>query len=69
MTLRENQALFDDVKWFDSIREGTDKCGSYAFCGDCRKDEPYPCARAMHRRANGYVRVARIHRLGKGVTV
>ena len=24
MTLKENQDLFDDVKWFDSIREGAD---------------------------------------------
>lgn len=67
MIFKERQSAFDDVKWYDSIQEGADRCGSYDFCVCCRKDEPYPCARAMHRRANGYVRVARIHRLGKGV--
>ncbi|MBQ8292021.1 MAG: hypothetical protein IJX88_05930 [Clostridia bacterium] len=62
MTFKERQAKFDDVKWFDSIQEGADKCGSYTFCTQCRKSEPYPCARAMHRFANGFVRVAQIRR-------
>ena len=62
MTFKTQQARFDDVKWFDSIREGVDQCGNYVFCGDCRKEEPYPCARAAHRHANGYIRVATIYR-------
>ena len=62
MFLKTQQERFDDVKWFDSIREGNDTCGSYAFCVDCRKEEKYPCARAMHRHANGYIRIATIYR-------
>ncbi len=69
MTFKEKQTVFDEVKWFDSIREGADKCGSYDFCGNCYKTEPYPCARAMHRYANGYIRVARIYCAGKGVQI
>ena len=67
MTLKERQTQFDDVKWYDSIQEGVDKCGSYDFCHACRKDEPSCCARAMNRHAYGYIRVARICRLTKGV--
>ena len=62
MVFKVQQARFDDVKWFDSIRDGEDKCGSYYFCPNCRKEESYPCARAMHRHVNGYIRVATIHR-------
>ena len=62
MNFKKQQEKFDDVKWFDSIQAGSDKCGSYEFCGECRKSEPYPCARAAHRHANGYIRIAVIRR-------
>ena len=62
MIFKKQQDEFDDVKWFESIQMGEDKCGTYAFCEQCRKDEPYPCARAAHRYQNGYIRVAVIHR-------
>ncbi|MBQ3221523.1 MAG: hypothetical protein IJB34_06150 [Clostridia bacterium] len=62
MNFKKQQEKFDDVKWFDSIRAGSDRCGSYEFCGECRKSEPYPCARAAHRHANGYIRIAVIRR-------
>ena len=62
MNFKRQQEAFDDVKWFDSILEGQDKCGTYAFCNECRKEEPYPCARAAHRYMNGYIRIASIHR-------
>ena len=56
------QKKFDKIKWRDSIESGWDRCGSYEFCGECRKEEPNPCARAATRYENGYVRVAVIHR-------
>lgn len=62
MDFQTQQKKFDGVKWFDSIRAGDDQCGSYDFCVECRKDEINPCARAMHRYTNGYIRIAVIHR-------
>ena len=62
MNFKLQQKRFDNIKWYDSIRSGSDKCGSYDFCSQCRKDEPNPCARAAHRYQNGYVRIATIHR-------
>ena len=62
MNLKSQQEKFDKVKWFDSIRVGCDACGSYVFCGSCRKEEENPCARAAHRHANGYIRIAVIRR-------
>ncbi len=62
MSFKLQQAKFDDVKWFDSIREGKDTCGTYAFCSACRKEQPNPCARAASRYANGYIRIAVIYR-------
>lgn len=62
MNFRKQQETFDEVKWFDSIQAGEDQCGTYEFCKECRKNEPYPCARAAYRYANGYVRIAVIHK-------
>lgn len=62
MDFKKKQDSFDEVKWFDSIQVGNDRCGSYEFCGSCRKEEPYPCARAEHRHRNGYIRIAIIHK-------
>ena len=42
MTLKEEQAQFDIVKWHDSIEEGKDLCGAYEFCGYCDKSEKNP---------------------------
>ncbi len=52
------QAEFDERKWKDSIIAGEDTCGSYAFCGKCKKWESEPCARASERYENPYIRVA-----------
>lgn len=62
MNFKKQQDQFDKVKWFDSIRAGMDTCGTYVFCDVCQKDEMNPCARAAHRRANGYIRIAVIRR-------
>ncbi|MBQ9728872.1 MAG: hypothetical protein IJV85_04675 [Clostridia bacterium] len=62
MNLQEQQKKFDVIKWFDSIRAGKDLCGTYAFCGRCDKDRPYPCARAAYRYGKGYIRLAVIRR-------
>lgn len=58
--LKKVQDEFDGVKWYDSIREGEDKCGTYVFCAACRKEETYPCARAAERIRNGYIRIATV---------
>ena len=63
MDFKNRQDQFDNVKWYDSIVAGEDKCGSYEFCGKCRKNEPFPCARAAHRYNNGYIRLAVIRRV------
>lgn len=57
MNLYEEQKKFDDVKWYDSIVAGEDRCGSYVFCDKCEKTSPYPCARAMQKHKKGYVRI------------
>lgn len=59
---KSEQDKFDNTKWYDSILAGEDRCGTYEFCGKCRKEELYPCAKAMHRNAKGGVRVAVIRR-------
>jgi hypothetical protein len=55
---RSEQEQFDKIKWYDSIREGKDMCGTYRFCSYCRKDSSDPCARAAHRYQNKFTRVA-----------
>ncbi len=62
MNLKERQKAFDDVKWYDSVSAHEDQCGKYVFCGKCDKDRKYPCARAEHRYATGYIRVASLRR-------
>ncbi|MBQ9113644.1 MAG: hypothetical protein IJY05_01840 [Clostridia bacterium] len=62
MDYKTQQQIFDDVKWYDSVKAGDDKCGTYAFCSRCRKEEEYPCARAKHRFERGYVRIATVRR-------
>ncbi len=49
MDLKNQQKTFDDIKWYDSIVAGEDRCGSYDFCQNCNKDEAFPCARAKER--------------------
>ena len=58
MTLKEEQAQFDVVKWHDSIEAGKDLCGTYEFCGFCNKKEKNPCAHAARRFRSGNIRVA-----------
>ena len=58
MTLKQQQVLFDEIKWFDSIEAGEDRCGSYEFWSSCVKTAQYPCARAAKRQASGAGRVA-----------
>jgi len=62
MNYKARQEEFDVIKWYDSILAGEDRCGTYDFCEQCRKEEPYPCARAQYRHEKGYVRIAIIHR-------
>ena len=57
MSLKSEQKKFDDVKWYDSILAGEDRCGSYEFCNQCEKETVYPCARAMQKQKTGYVRI------------
>ena len=67
MNFREYQKGFDRVKWYDSILEGEDRCGTYEFCENCKKSEKYPCARAANRyekQNKGFVRIAVIRRHG-----
>ncbi len=49
MDFKGQQNIFDDIKWYDSILAGYDRCGSYEFCINCDKQEPEPCARAAFR--------------------
>ena len=49
MSFRTEQDQFDKIKWFDSMREGRDLCGSYEFCADCDKSQDYPCAFAFEK--------------------
>ncbi len=49
MDFKSQQDKFDNIKWYDSIVAGCDRCGSYEFCGVCDKKEPEPCARAAYR--------------------
>ena len=65
MDLQLEQKKFDDVKWYDSILMGEDRCGSYDFCDKCNKFELYPCANAMRRKAKKYVRVGIVIRRKK----
>ena len=53
MDFKTQQKEFDNVKWYDSILEGNDRCGTYVFCDKCIKTEEYPCARAKARYENG----------------
>lgn len=77
MDFKAQQKEFDDVKWYDSIVEGNDRCGTYVFCDKCIKTEEYPCARAKARyegvetaeiaertygKANGTIRIATVYR-------
>jgi hypothetical protein len=65
MNFKQQQDTFDTVKWYDSIRAGDDRCGTYAFCSKCRKEEEYPCARAAYRHDNNYIRIAIVRKVRK----
>lgn len=65
MNYKVNQAVFDKVKWLESDQAGKDFCGSYEFCSFCKKEEQYPCAKAMercalHKTEKRYTRLARL---------
>ena len=62
MDFKSRQEQIDNMKWYDSVLCGEDKCGSYDFCAKCRKSELYPCARAVHRYDHGYIRLAVVRR-------
>lgn len=62
MNLKNRQKAFDDVKWYDSILAGEDKCGTYEFCVKCDKEEKYPCARAEYKYSTKYIRLAVLRR-------
>lgn len=60
MDYKLEQDKIDDIKWYDSIVAGEDRCGSYDFCVKCKKESRYPCARAKIRYEHGLVRIATI---------
>ncbi|MBQ7948863.1 MAG: hypothetical protein IJ284_03785 [Clostridia bacterium] len=62
MDFKNQQQMFDDKKWYDSILAGEDQCGNYDFCVKCCREETYPCARAAHRYNSKYIRLAVIRR-------
>ena len=62
MSFKNTQKEFDEVKWYDSILAGEDRCGSYEFCGKCDKEEKYPCARAEYKHNMRYIRVGMLRR-------
>ena len=65
MDFKAQQKRFDEIKWFDSIVAGYDRCGSYEFCGRCNKEEEEPCAHAAYRYRKG-TRIAVIRfKIGK----
>ena len=57
MDFKAQQNRFDEIKWYDSIVAGYDRCGTYDFCGCCNKEEENPCAHAAYRSRKG-VRIA-----------
>ncbi len=61
MDFKSQQERFDNIKWYDSIVAGADRCGTYEFCGVCNKEEPEPCARAAYRcRKKEWTRIATV---------
>ncbi len=58
MDFKTQQQRFDNIKWYDSIVAGCDRCGTYEFCSLCDKSEPNPCASAAHRYTGGKTRIA-----------
>ena len=62
MNFKNEQKRMDDLKWYDSIVAGEDRCGTYDFCSVCKKEEEYPCAHAEYRYRNGLIRIAIIRR-------
>ena len=65
MNFQQQQKAFDTVKWYDSIQAGEDKCGTYVFCGKCRKEDECPCARAAYRYDNKFIRIAIVRKSRK----
>ena len=65
MNFQQQQDAFDTVKWYDSIQAGEDKCGTYAFCAKCRKEDEFPCARAAYRYDNKFIRIAIVRKVNK----
>ena len=62
MNFKLRQKEFDDVKWYDSILAGEDRCGTYDFCEKCDQTQKNPCARAEYRYAKKYIRLGVIFR-------
>ncbi len=67
MDFKAQQEKFDDIKWYDSIVAGFDRCGTYDFCSVCDKAEENPCARAAYRcKKPSWTRIATIRvQIGK----
>ncbi len=58
MDFKAQQKRFDDIKWYDSVVAGCDRCGTYEFCSICNKAESEPCAHAAYRYRRGWTRIA-----------
>ena len=47
--ISDKQKIFNEKKWFDSIRYGKDMCGEYDFCCKCDKSLENPCEKAQEK--------------------
>lgn len=44
--LKTLQEELDVKKWYESVKQRKDTCGTYSYCAYCAIMEEYPCARA-----------------------
>lgn len=49
MAISKKQDELDDIKWYLGRELGFDPCGTFAYCGKCKKDEENPCEKALNR--------------------
>ena len=49
MAISKKQEELDEIKWYIGQELGCDPCGTFAYCGKCKKDEENPCEKALKR--------------------
>ena len=47
--ISKKQEKLDEIKWYIGNELGFDPCGTFEYCGHCRKDEENPCEKALKR--------------------